>query len=422
MSIRMKVTLWYTVALIFVVSLTYFLIFFVSYQVILKTVRDSLIETVEHNVDEIEYYESLSGVDLQNDVDHFAAYGDGFLEIDDDFLDEVNQVYTALYSSDGVLLYGENPIARDVRELEFADSQIQSVTVDGTLYYIFDRQLEDSGLEGLWLRGVVSEEQGRVQLNDISRLSLILLPMLVIAAAVGGYLIARRALRPIAQISEAASFINQGDDLKKRIEIGEGKDELHRLADSFNEMFERLEKSFETEQQFTLDASHELRTPMSVILAQCEYSLSEERDAEEYRNALSVIERQGRKMSKLINDMLDFARLELRTGKYPLDEVDMTELVSSTSEDLSLIREKNIELTCDAQPEIRVIGNRDLLNRLLVNLVSNANRYGVEGGHINVTLKTENGQMLLSVEDDGIGMDEETQKKVFDRFYQADPS
>ncbi len=421
-SIRLKVTLWYTVALIFVVALTYFMIIFVSNQVLQKTVRDSLIETVEDNVDEVEFFDSLDGIDLSSDVDHFAIYGDGYLEVDDDFLDEVNEVYTALYYADGTMLYGENPVAREVAELDFIDSQIQTITIDGTLYYVFDRQLVQEGLEGLWLRGVVAETQGKAQMEDISRLSLILLPSLVVLAAVGGHLVARRALRPIQQISEAASQISQGDDLKKRIDLGKGNDELHRLADSFNEMFARLDAAFASEQQFTSDASHELRTPMSVIMAQCEYSLEEPRSSEEYQQALEVIQRQGRKMSRLINDMLDFARLELHTERYRKEQLDLTELVSSTCEDLALIQEKGITLTWDAAPEVTVNGNRELLSRLLVNLVSNAYRYGTEGGHIWVTLQNGTDSLTLSVADDGIGIAAEEQKKIFDRFYQADAS
>ncbi|MCD8003966.1 MAG: HAMP domain-containing histidine kinase [Clostridia bacterium] len=422
MSIRAKVTLWYTAALIAVVALTYFLVIFVSDEVLQKTIRDSLIETVEDNVDEIEYFESLEDVLLSGDVDHYMAYGDGYLEIDDDFLDSVNEVYTSLYDSDGTLLYGENPIAREASDLEFSDMRIQRVTVNGTLYYIFDRKLDGEGLDGLWLRGVVSETQGKTQMDDISRLSLIMLPVIVLFAVIGGYFVARRALRPIVRITEAASQISRGDDLKKRIDIGEGRDEVHLLAREFNGMFERLDASFETEQQFTLDVSHELRTPMSVILAQCDYILSEERNGEEYREALSVIERQGKKMSRLINDMLDFARLELKTDKYTKTVVDFTELVSSTAGDLSLIRERGIELTWEADPDITVTGNRELLTRLLVNLVSNAYRYGRDCGHIYVKLSDSKDFVSLSVEDDGVGISEDEQKKIFDRFYQTDKS
>ena len=422
LSIRFKITFWFTAALIVVSLFTIFIVLSVSDQIIQKTIRDNLIETVEHNVDEIEFYASLDDLSLSSDVDHFVEYDGGYLEVDDDFLDEVNQVYTALYRADSSLLYGENPISKEVSGLKFIDSQMQNITVDGTVYYIFDRKLTANGLDGLWMRGIVSEEQGSVQLSSITRLSLVLLPLLVVLASVGGYLIARRMLSPIHKISETANQIGQANDLKKRIELGKGTDELHQLADAFNHMFAKLDTTFEAERRFISDASHELRTPVTVIHSQCEFSLEHPRTQEEYEEALWVIRRQSRKMSQLINDMLDFTRLETGAVKYPVESVDLTELVSSMCSDMALQRAKNITLQYEAEPGITIEANGELLSRLLTNLISNAYRYGKEDGHIWVCLKKLPDKILLSVADDGIGIAEEEQSKIFGRFYQVDPS
>lgn len=136
LSIRMKITLWFSVILIAVVTLTYFVILSVSGQIIQKTIRDALISAVENNVDEIEYYSSINSADLKNDVDYFVRYGDGYIEVDDDFLDEVNDIHTSLCQSDGTLVYGENPIVLNTADVDFLDSEVQRITVDGTLYYI----------------------------------------------------------------------------------------------------------------------------------------------------------------------------------------------------------------------------------------------------------------------------------------------
>lgn len=344
LSIRMKITLWFSGALIVMMALTYFVVLSVGERIIQKGIRDMLVRTVQGNVDEIEYYAVLHAEDL-NDVDYYVRYGDGYLEIDDDFLDEVNEIYTSLCHSDGTLVYGENPVMRETEKVGFLNAQIQRVTIDGTLYYIFDRKLETAGLEELWLRGVVSELQGRTALTSISRVSLVGLPVLLLIAIVGGYLIAARVLWPIRQIADTASQIRQGDDLKKRINLGEGKDELHQLAKEFDEMFSRLEDAFQTEQQFVSDASHELRTPVSVINAQCELTLEKEREASEYEEALRVIWRQGRKLNRLIGTMLDFVRLELQPERYEKETIDLTELAESLCSDMALIRENDISLT-----------------------------------------------------------------------------
>lgn len=422
LSIRLKITLWFAVALFVIVAITYVVILTVSNQVIQKTIRDTLLHTVEDNVDEVEFYTDISQVDIANSVDHFIMYNSGYLEVDDDFLDEVNDVYTALYLSDGTLMYGENPLAVALADLEFSDSEIRERTVNGELYYILDRHLTQKGLEDLWLRGVVSEHQGEVQMHEISTLSLIILPIILIAAVLGGYFIAKRMLMPIKQITNAAENISRGGDLKKRIELDRGKDELHQLADSFNNMIARLDESFEAERQFTSDVSHELRTPMSVIMAQCEYTLDEERTPQEYERALRLIRRQGRKMTKLINDMLDFVRLERRGTNYQIEKLNLSALVNSVCEDMSLIRERGISLEHEVEDEIWVDGNPALLSRLLSNLISNAYRYGKDDGHIKVRLKKSQDEVTLSVSDDGIGISREDKEKIFRRFYQADSS
>ena len=421
-SIRAKITLWFAAILLVMVGISIFTVLFVSNQVIQKTIRDGLVNTVERNVDEIEYYADLEEPQASADVNHFLSYAGGFLKIDDDFLDQVNEVYTALYQSSGGLLYGEDPVAGALAQLRFIDGQIQSVKINGLTYYVFDRELSRQGLEHLWLRGVVAETQGSQQISDISHLSLVVLPSLLFLALIGGYVIAGRMLRPVQKISDAAARIESGGDLKQRIQLGPGKDELHRLADRFNEMFSRLDKAFAAQRQFTSDASHELRTPAAVILAQCELSLEAERTPEEYADALRVIQRQGKRMSKLIGDMLDFARLEQQAESYTREPVDFSELVSDLCDDMALIGERGICLEHREISHVRVLGNRALLSRLLTNLISNAYRYGKENGHIWVELKAEGGEVVLTVADDGIGIPEAEQEKIFRRFYQVDSS
>ena len=161
-SIRTKITLLFTVALTLMATLSCLIVFSVSHQVIQKTVRDNLIENVERNVDEIEYYETLDEIqpdpDFTNHVDLLFPYKSGFLEVDDDFLKQINGVFTSLYNQDQELIYGENPIAVASQSVEFKNSVIQTANADHTKYYIFDRMLK-TGSQDLWLRGVVSKNQ-----------------------------------------------------------------------------------------------------------------------------------------------------------------------------------------------------------------------------------------------------------------------
>lgn len=421
LSVKLKVTIWFSVIMIFIIAVTFCIILWASSSVMQKNIQDNLVETVEDNVDEIEFFKQIHDSETDHDDDQYISYKDGYLEIDDDFLDKVNGVFTALYQDNGTLLYGENPLTMATADIAFSDRTIHRIKSDGIVYYVFDCKLSADGTEELWLRGLVSENQGTQQLTSIIRISTVALPSLLLLAVIGGYWIAGRALRPVQKITEAASQISQGRDLNKRIGLGKGNDELHRLANVFDDMFSRLDEAFKTEQRFTSDASHELRTPMSVIMAQCEYSLEKPRTNEEYAEALTVIQRQGRKMSRLIEDMLCFARMEQNEKSYPLEKLDFSELVGDVCSDMSLIKDKNITLKWHTRSDVFISGNRMLLTRLLTNLISNAYRYGRQDGKIIVTLEADE-EILLKVEDNGIGIPDDQQKKIFERFYRADMS
>lgn len=377
---------------------------------------------VSDNVDEVEYYSNKEDANPDGDRDIYIRYKNGYLEIDDDYLDQMNGIYTTLYKEDYELLYGENPIAQATGDVAFADHKLQTLRYKGTTYYVYDRSLKGEGMEDLWLRGIVSRSQGARWMDAIVILSMWLIPLLILLALFGGYFLAGRFLRPIQQMIQAASGIQQGQDLKKRIELKKGQDELHQLADTFNGMMDRLEASFQAEKQFTSDMSHELRTPVAVILSQCELSLEEEQDKDAYADALRLIQRQGKKMSVLINDMLMMTRMEQRRESIRMMQLDYSSLCASVCEDLRLIREKNIELSWQLEEGVTIVGNKELLQRLLVNLITNAYRYGKEHGHIQVELKQTQTEVRLSVADDGRGIAQEQLAHIWQRFYQADAS
>lgn len=421
LSIRLKITIWFSAILVLVIGITFTTIFWINRSVMQKNIKDNLIKTVEDNVDEVEFFDSLNKDSIDYDGDIYISYKDGLLEIDDDFLDKVNGIITALYSENGALLYGENRLIKKTSKIHFEDEKLQKISYEGAGYYIFDRKLQGRKLDGLWLRGIVSENEDMERVTTVVHISFIALPVLFVLAVFGGYSVAKRMLRPVNQITEAAAQISQGSDLKKRIALGRGGDELHQLAAVFDDMFARLEEAFETERRFTSDASHELRTPMAVIMAQCEYILNETRSVEEYEEAFYVIQRQGRKMSRLIDDMLVFTRMEQRNESYPKEYLNLSELVEDICQDMALLKEKQIILTWELEPDIFFEGNRLLITRLLINLISNAYRYGKQNGNIFVTLNQKE-KIFVTVKDNGIGISREQQEKIFERFYRADAS
>ncbi|MDD6021625.1 MAG: ATP-binding protein [Acutalibacteraceae bacterium] len=421
-SLIFKITIWFSAAVIIISGAAVFVTLAISRAVLQRGIREELVKTVENNFDEIEFYNEYDRLEFDDPYDLYIEYKNGFLEIDDDFVRSVNGISTALYDESG-LIYGDDSYFTEEQRPDFRNKTVSSVKTQQGRYYVYDLEMNVRLLDSpLWLRGTVSADYSISQVNMMTKAVLLMIPLLVLLAIVGGRGIAKRALSPIIDIKNAAEDIRSGTDLSKRIEIGEGCDEVHSMADAFNGMFERLEDSFNKEQQLTSDISHELRTPVSVISAQCQYSLENDNTKEEYTEALELIERQSKKMSRVINDMLAFSRIERGAGGIPKERLDLSECVSAVCGDMELINEKGITLGYSIEPDIFINGNYELITRMAVNLISNAYRYGKENGKTQVSLKSENENAVLTVRDNGIGMDEETVSKIWDRFYRADSS
>ena len=210
-SLQWKLTLWFSAALVLMAMLTFIVVFFVSHSVLQKQLRTELIHTVEDNVDEVEFYRSIAQMNQDGDTDHYIRYGVGYLEIDDDFLDQVNGMTTALYHENGSLLYGENPIAA-AGMLAFEDGVCRTVRVRGETWYIFDRRLEQNTLRDLWLRGAVPETRADAPLRDIVYVcvwSLLALTLIAIAGGAKRELMDKPISQQLAAVMESRSVYRQ---------------------------------------------------------------------------------------------------------------------------------------------------------------------------------------------------------------------
>ena len=208
-------------------------------------------------------------------------------------------------------------------------------------------------------------------------------------------------------------------DLSRRINLPPGKDEFSQLADVFDKLLARLEYAFETEKQFASDASHELRTPVSIIKSACETAEKYDETPEERKESLEIIHRQAEVMTRLIEQLLSMTRMEQGTELIQLEEIDLGEFVRIACKDIMTgAYEKSLSL--DLKDGIIVCGDRALLTRLLQNLIDNACKYGKNNGHIWVSVGKYENEAFLRVADDGIGIPKEQQDKVWRRFFRAD--
>ena len=424
-SVKFNITLTFSIAMIIVAILTFLLIRVVAQNVLEANTSQYLMGAVESNADKVKFAKKKNKKLNKITKDIAVKYKKGYLIIDRYFLEEMKDVQIGLYDKDGNILYGKNPLTKD-KEIDFVPSfsvsRVYKQSINKTPYYIYDRKLVGKNLNGVWMRGMVPLTNEMNQLASITKVAAMFLPIIVILAVVFGLLISVKLLKPVNKMEEAASSISQGSDLKKRIDIGNGSGEIYDLADDFNEMISRLDDSFEAEKRFISDASHELRTPMSVIMAQTELTLEKDRTNEEYKSAIEVINRQGGRMNTLIDTLLDYTRLEQRADEYQMMPIDLSELVSSLCEDMKLIKLKDITLEYDVDPGITISGHQVLLTRMLQNLIDNAYKYGNDGGNIWVSLKDNKDNVILSVKDNGIGISESGVNKIFDRFYREDTS
>lgn len=420
LSIQKKIILWFAAAMVLIVLLMSAMTLAIANSVLDENIRERLVNVVSDNANQIDYYEDLDDENVHYG-DQFLAYRNGWLSIDDDFCNVYEGISTALYDADGNLLYGSAPIRlamSDGVSDSSAPASVTKVKQDGTSYYIYEKRLLLPVSDDLVLRGVVSQNESINVLYHIVRLSLWLLPMLAALALLGGYVITRRSFLPVEQIARDAELIGQSGDLSRRLDIGPGDDEIHMLAASFNDMFTRLEKNFEAEHQFTSDASHELRTPTAVILAQAEYALELADSMEEYQESMEVVQRQAMRMRSIIDQLLLFSRLDQGTQRPTLEETDLSELLTQLCDEQKLLAENSISLTAEIAPDITIWTDRNLFTRTVTNLISNAYRYGKPNGHIWVTLRRDGQHGILSIKDDGIGIAPENLAKIWQRFYQ----
>ena len=400
LSAKVRITLWFAVMMLIIDALVLTFIMVINGSVVTRDPQSVLVKELNANVDRVRF-----------DNQRFRF----------DKLDYCSRgVYTILYDAEGNVMRGAPP-AEFTADVPLQDDAVRLVQCGAEDYYVYDVNL-DMTVGSVWLRGVIANEVTGGAMTAIVAVAWSVLPVLLILSVIGGYFIARQALRPIKKLTEAANAISDGTDLKARIGMPKGSDEVSQLAASFDNMFDRLEKSFEDEQRFTSDASHELRTPTTVILAECNYAQKNAETIEDYRGALDVIQRQAEKMSALVKSLLEITRMDQGTQKVSFEYADLSELAGVVCEEQALVVQKGIRLETAIQPDIFCEMDVFLITRVLQNLIDNACKFGREDGWIRVAVTREATGAAISVSDNGIGIAPDQVEKIFKRFYQADES
>ena len=386
-SLKLKLTLLYTFFMVLLTCAALAILFSLSSREMLSSTQTRLENRVQESVE-------------------FIALRNGEIRIDSDFYSVVRDVYLSLYDSDMYFMYGRIPHGF-TQQPELADDVIRTIRDGNREWYVYDMSYRLSEDRTVYVRGITSITDAEESFTVTVRFALVLLPLMVLATAVIGYRFTRRTLAPVRQITDTVRQIRADADLSRRI----GFEEVKRNR---------------REQQFTSDASHELRTPVSVIMAQCDAMLAEGNlFTEEQRNQIGLIQRKARGMADMISQLLFLSRAD--QGRQPLNKerINISELTEMIAEEQQMLADadgRGIHIETQICPEIWADVDETFYIRMLVNLISNALRYSRENGLVEVSLEQDGGVITGSVRDYGQGIAPDAQPHIWERFYQAEAS
>jgi heavy metal sensor kinase len=276
--------------------------------------------------------------------------------------------------------------------------------------------------------------------EDVLRTLVIILvitvPSILMIFSLGGQFLANKALKPVDRITQTARIITS-QNLNQRIQTLKVKDEISRLIDTFNEMISRLDQSFRQIKQFTTDASHELKTPLTILKGEVEVGLRKKRLPHEYEQILQSNLEEINRMSKIVEDLLLLSKADIGEIRLSKEDIDLTRFITGLIEQMKILAQpKNIRLeTSNHQGEIHILGDPLRMRELFINLIENGIKYTEEGGSILITIAKETDDSFsplsphgkrkdafakVTVADTGIGIAKEDHEKIFNRFFRVD--
>ncbi len=271
------------------------------------------------------------------------------------------------------------------------------------------------------IRAAYAEDQIEHELASLFWVLALGLPLIVGIAVLAGHWLAGKVLAPVMRITEEARSISAAR-LDARLPVSNPHDELGQLAATFNDLFSRLERSFEQLRCFTADASHELRTPLTVIRSVGEVALRDRHEEAVYRDTIGAMLEEADRLTRLVEELLTLARADGGRLVLRREPIDLGELTADTVQQLHVLAdEKGQRLDVSVQ-SLGIFGDRTVLRQALINIIDNAIKYSPEGATIGVRAGSNGGTAEVVIVDRGPGIAEEHRGRIFDRFYRIDPA
>jgi heavy metal sensor kinase len=421
MSIRTRLTLWYVGLLAFLLILfgvaLYLTIYYTSYQEVDRSLHQRATD-IQTNLATV--------ITLQDDFVSVLKRGGVVVPNADVF--STGEIYVQLRALDGnvisrsenlenqSLVIPEEHHARARRgEVVPSDFTVGKTRLRAYVAPIVTKQGSVIG----YIELAQSLRQVDNTLRDLATLIIISIAAGLFTAAVGGWFIAGNILGPIDRVTSAAQQITRARDLGRRIQVPQTVDEVGRLAMTFNEMLARIEELFRAQQRFVADVSHELRSPLTAVRGNLDLLRRGAVDnPEERAQVIDAVDSETARMSRLVSDLLLLARQDsgVPMAKHP---VELDTLLLEVYRQAQ-VTAKGVTLTLGAEDQAIIVGDRDRLKQVLLNLVDNAIKYTPKGGEVTLSLAKDDGWVKISVQDTGIGISPENIPNLFDRFYRVD--
>ena len=350
-------------------------------------------------------------------------------QIKDWYAPESNDRFIRIRRADGTLVYlsdapkdgsfdpAEVPLFRPPQEAESSFTQKLS---RGSTLLIARLNFKSAGNPDYFVEfGELLDPVERM-LNHLFLQLALGLPLAVGIIAAGGYWLVYRALRPVERITHAAEQITQMN-LSERLPVTHSGDELERLSVALNRMIERLDVAFQNSKRFAADASHDLRTPLTILRGELESLVEDPHQNEELRGRLAGLLEEAIHLSKIVEQLFTLTQLDNGESRNEWTRFDLAELARTTADQMILLAEdKKITLTCAAEKPVFVQGDRSRIKQVIVNLLDNAIKYTPAQGLVRMRVEAVNGHAVLEVADSGIGIPPEALPHVFERFYRVD--
>ena len=398
-TIKLKIVIWYSVLLLALLSSFFVYMYFTMSQTMYNDAGSFLKLDAERAAEGLQITSNKAVFD--EDIDYNAATS------------------ITVYDRENHLLLGQLPKALSIDSQPRFNLFFKAGTAEKQ-WLVYDLPVNKNGQTVAWVRAMRLVAPMVQTLKNLRLLIILALPVFFIIAALGGLLIVRHAFSPLDRIILTAEKIGRGD-WHHRIGLAGSDDEVGRLALAFDEMMERLQTAFEREKQFTANASHELRTPTAVIMAQAEEALNGLKKPGEYQESLLTILLQSRKMSTLISQLLFLARGEEERQKPELEKVQLDVLVLGVVAEMqSAAQTAGIEIDTQLPDDIVIMADQTMITRLLINLIDNGIKYNQTGGMIRLVVNREKSAVSILVEDNGVGIAAEDLPRIWHRFYRAE--